>query len=144
MIINLEGLTDNLINEVKTIIDENYAETAQFDIPLDIDWDTYKSIDNAFKAFIMRDGNKIVGILFFVTCSYPHIKTMFMAQQVTFYVKPDYRKYSLKMIKDSEIYFESIGIDLIIQSARYGSDFCKVLDAKEYEPTDITYVKRIK
>lgn len=143
MIITLEKLDVPLIIEIENIINDNYAETAHFDIPLDIDWNTYLSIDNSFKAFVMRDDGAIVGILFFVVAKYPHIRSLTMAQQVTFYVKPEYRKHSLKMIKESEVYFTDYGINLIIQSARYDSGFCKVLEAKNYEQSDVQYTKRI-
>lgn len=143
MIITLEKLDVPLIIEIENIINDNYAETAHFDIPLDIDWNTYLSIEDSFKAFVMRDDGAIVGILFFVVAKYPHIRSLTMAQQVTFYVKPEYRKHSLKMIKESEVYFTDYGINLIIQSARYDSGFCKVLEAKNYEQSDVQYTKRI-
>lgn len=142
--ISIEPLSIKLISEVEQIIDDNYAETAHFDIPLDIDWDSYLSFEDAFVAFVLRDKGEVVGILFFIVAHYPHIKELLMMQQVTFYVKPDYRKHSLKMIKVSETYAEQNGIDLIIQSARFDSSFCKVLEKKDYEPADVTYVKRIK
>jgi hypothetical protein len=143
--ISIEILTEELILDITRIMKKNYSETKHFDIPLDIDWDFYLSLRKAFKAFIMRNmDDTIVGILFFITANYPHIKTLTMAQQVTFYVEPKYRRYSLEMISCSESYFTQVGINLIIQSARYKTGFCKVLEEKGYEPSDIAFIKRIR
>lgn len=140
----LENLDTDLIKEIEDIIDANYAETAHFDIPLDIDWTMYLGCGEAFKAFVMRDKNfAIAGVLFFLVSTYPHIKTLNMAQQITFYVIPEFRRYSLLMIKASEIHFKKIGVDLIVQSARHDTGFCSVLEAKGYERTDVTFVKRV-
>lgn len=143
IMIKLEKLDRNLIDETEAIIAENYAETSQFHQPLDINWNMYMVLDTAFKAFVMRDEDRIVGILFFALDQYPHIQTWLMAQQLTFYVTPDYRRFSLQMIKLSEDYFRDLGVDIVIQSARYDTPFCSVLDAKGYQRTDITYTKRL-
>lgn len=140
----LEELDHNLIAEVDDIIQANYKETAHFDEALDIDWDMYLRCGDSFKAFTMRDNNfKVTGILFFLCYMYPHIKTMSMAQQVTFYVLPEYRRHSLTMIKYSEEYFRTTGVELILQSARHDTGFCSVLEAKGYKRTDVTFAKRI-
>ncbi len=144
MMINLEQLNWNLINEVEHIIDDNYAETSHFHEPLDIDWNMYMMLDDVFKAFVMRNDNyRVVGILFFMVHAYPHIKSLLMAQQVTFYVEPKYRRHSLSIMKISEDYFKQLGVSIIVQSARYDTEFCNVLDAKGYQRADITYTKRI-
>lgn len=143
IIVGLETLSHDLIMETEDIIAENYAETSHFHEPLDINWEMYMSLGVNFKAFTMRADGRIVGILFFVTDRYPHIKTLMMAQQLTFYVIPEYRKHSLDMVKLSEDYFKAHGIDIIIQNARYDTGFCNVLDAKGYTRADITYTKRI-
>lgn len=142
--IRMERLTHFLIDEVQMILDDNYAETSQFHEPMDIDWSMYMAIEGMFKAFVMRNMNdRVVGILFFMVAPYPHIKTWLMAQQVTFYVEPEYRRHSLKMINFSEQYLSEIGVDIIVQSARYDTGFCKVLDSRGYERADITYTKRL-
>jgi hypothetical protein len=143
IMIGYEPLTINLIMDTEDIIAANYEETSQFHHPMDIDWDMYKRLEDKFLAFTMRDDGFIVGILFFAVDSYPHIKSWKMAQQLTFYVSPAYRRYSLQMIKLSENYCKANGIDIIIQSARYGTGFCNVLDKKGYERADITYTKRL-
>ena len=142
--IKLERLDFHLIDEIQMILDDNYEETSQFHQPLDIDWGMYMAIEGMFKAFVMRNMNRrVVGVLFFMVAPYPHIKTWIMAQQVTFYVEPDYRRHSLKMLNYSEKYLTEIGVDIIVQAARYNTGFCKVLDSKGYERADITYTKRL-
>ena len=143
IVIKLEKLDRYLIDETEEIIDENYAETSQFHHPMDINWNMYMMLGDSFKAFVMRDGKKIVGVLFFAVDQYPHSQTWLMAQQLTFYVTPNYRKHSLQMIKLSEDYFRDLGVDIVIQSARYDTPFCNVLDKKGYQRADITYTKRL-
>ena len=143
IMIRLEKLDRDLIDETEAIISENYMETSQFHEPLDINWNMYMMLDDAFKAFVMRYNERIVGILFFALDNYPHIQSWLMAQQLTFYVTPEFRRHSLQMIKLSEEYFRDLGVDIVIQSARYDSPFCMVLDKKGYQRQDITYSKRL-
>jgi hypothetical protein len=143
VIVTLDRLSHDLIMETEDIIAENYAETSHFHEPLDINWDMYMALGVNFKAFTMRADGRMVGVLFFAIDRYPHVKTLMMAQQLTFYVTPQYRKHSLEMIRLSEDYFKDHDIDIIIQNARYDTGFCNVLDAKGYTRADITYTKRI-
>ena len=144
MNIKVESLNNQLIADIEEIIESNYLETSQFDEAMDLDWEMYLRCGEDFIAIIMRDGDgNVVGILCFLAAPYPHIKTIPMAQQVTFYVVPSYRGLSLDMVKFSEVYLKGVGIELIIQFARYGSGFCKVLDAKGYTKMDVTYTKRL-
>ena len=142
--IKVERLDNLLIAEIQEILKNNYAETAHFNIDLDINWDTYLLIGEAFYPIVMRnETNRIVGILFFLIDRYPHIQSLMMAQQITFFVEKEYRRYSLRLLKESENLLREIGIDLIIQSARYDSPLCKILEQKEYEKADLQFVKRI-
>ena len=143
IMVSLEPLTHELIMETEDIIAANYGETAQFHQPMDIDWEMYMLLEEKFLAFTMRDEGFVVGILFFAVDRYPHIKSWVMAQQLTFYVSPEYRRFSLQMVKLSEDYCKANDIDIIIQSARYDTGFCDVLDAKGYQRADITYTKRL-
>ena len=132
------------VQEIHLILEQNYKETAQFDEPLDIDWEAYLSAGDNMVAFVMRnEGSEIVGLLIFHLGWYPHIKTLIVAQQVTFYVMPEYRRHSLKLLKFSENYLKEHDIDIIVQSARCDSEFCNVLDAKGYARTDVTFTKRL-
>ncbi len=141
--ISIEKLCPELIDEAKVIIDSNYYETSHFDIPLNIDWNTYLSIGNMLVPFILRADDSIVGILFFVISDYPHSKDYVSAQQVTFYIKREYRMYSKDMIMASEQHFTKMGIDIIIQSSRYNTGFSNTLDKNGYERSDIMHIKRL-
>ena len=141
MIIGIEKLTGDLISECMPLIEMNHEESGQFE-ELNIDWPMYLSCEENFRAFTLRDKGNVVGILFFLTCKYPHNINWVMAQQITFYVTPEYRPYSINLMKYAERHFTG-WVDLIIQSARVGSDFCKVLERKGYVATDITYTKRL-
>ncbi len=141
--IRCEDLTESLIKECTPILNQNHSETGQFEI-LDIDWDYYISLGERFIAFVLRDDKtkEIKGVLFFLIGTYPHDKSLVMAQQVTFYVDKKYRTQSLKMIRFSEVYF--LGwVDLILQSARVDSDFCKILGRIGYNKEDLTFSRRL-
>lgn len=145
MNIKVEKLTIDLIKECEPIIARNYKETGQFIEDLDINWNLYLSLDDLFIAIIMRNNeNKIRGILFFIVSPYSHISYMIAAQQVTFYIDKHHRSNSVKMIAFSEKLFEDMNVDFIIQSARYNTNFCKTLGKLKYEPSDLTFIKRIK
>ncbi len=143
MIIMVEELTYKLIDEVMPIIQDNHDISGHFS-ELNIDWNSYLSIGDAFSAFVMRNEcDEIVGILFFAIGAYPHNYEWMMAQQITFYVQPEYRKWSMKFMQYSEDFLKKAGVDIIIQAARVGTIFCKTLEQKGYSPADVTYTKRL-
>lgn len=145
MNIKVEKLTVNLIKECEPILARNYKESGQFIEDLDINWNAYLLLDDLFVAIIMRNKeNEICGILFFIVSSYSHISYLIVAQQVTFYIDKKFRSRSIKMINFSENLFDDMNIDFIIQSARYHTNFCKTLGKLKYEPSDLTFIKRIK
>ena len=139
--VNLETLTDSLIDECRDIVYANHKESGQFD-KLKIDWNMYLQTPG-FVAIVMRDVDTIVGILFFITGPFPHNTDWIAAQQVTYYILPKYRKHSKEMMSYSENLFRIHNVDLIIQSARIGTGFCKTLEHEGYEAQDITYTKRL-
>lgn len=144
MNIKVERLTSELINECEPIVNRNHKETGQFIEDLNINWDAYLLMKDHFLAIIMRnEENKICGILFFIVSSYSHISNLIVAQQVTFFIDKQYRLYSIKMLKFSENLFENSHVDFILQSARYHTSFCSVLSKLGYEPSDLTFIKRI-
>ena len=144
MKISIEKLTEELIEECTPIIDRNYKETGHFIEDLDISWDHFLMLGDSFVCIIMRnDENKIVGILFFIISLYSHISYLLMAQQITFYVDKKYRFSSMRMLDFSEEFCKNNRVDFILQSARYGTKFCDTLKHKGYEPSDITFIKRM-
>ncbi len=144
MKISVETLDFDLISDCTDIIDRNYLESGHQDDELDIDWDMYLSCGSNFLAIILREeDDNIVGVLFFILTTYPHIKTLNMAQQITYYIDPKFRNNSNAMIDFSEKFLEEIGVNYITQSARYDSNFCKTLIKKNYEKQDVTFTKRL-
>lgn len=144
MKIEVEKLTDKLIKECDSILDENYRETGHFIEDLDVHWKSYLMLGDSFLPIVMRDKEDIIrGVLFFLVSPYSHITSLIVAQQITFFVNKRYRFYSIKMITFSEKLFESMNVDFIIQSARYHTKFCDILGRLGYAPSDLTFIKRI-
>lgn len=144
MNINTEKLTKDLISEMSPILIRNYKESGHMIEDLDICWDSYLSVSSCFTCIIMRDDDAIIsGILLFLISPYSHVKSLICAQQVTFFIDKLYRGSSRDMISFSEELFKSLGVDFIIQSARYNTHFCGTLGKLGYEPTDLAFMKRI-
>jgi len=144
VIIQVEKLDSYLIEECNSILKRNYAESGHLVEDLEISWNSYLKIGDAFVAIIMRDGaSKIQGILFFLVSPYSHVVSIKSAQQITFYIEKEHRFYCKAMIEFSESFFMNEGVDLIIQSSRYEDAFCGVLSNMGYTPSDLTFMKRI-
>lgn len=141
--IKVEKLTLKLIHELTPIIDENHSITGHFP-ELFIDWEMYLSLGDAFVAFILRDEGVLVGYLLYVVAPYPHNFNWLMGQQVSIFVKPDFRKFSNKLMIEAETHLKIVyGVELLIQSARIDTQFGKVLECNGFKQTDVTYTKRL-
>ena len=139
----VDFLDESLIPIIEPLIEENHAVSGQFD-ELDLNWDMY--LHNAKNIVVIRlqDDNDIcVGVLIFVIGYYPHNKEQVFADQLTFFVQYEHRLHVKKMMDLSEGILESYGCEFVIQSARYGSKFCKTLVKEDYEPLDVKYMKRL-
>jgi len=144
VIIKLEKLDTVLIGELEPILRRNYESSGQFEYELEISWDSYLKLGDSFVAIVMRDkSEEIRGILFFLVSPYSHIVYKTVAQQITFYIEEKHRFYCKAMIEFSEQLFEGWGVDFILQSARHKDPFCNVLSRLNYEPSNLTFIKRI-
>lgn len=144
MKISIEKLDIALIEECEVILAANQKESGHFIEDLDIYWTGYLALGDCFVSITLRDkDDNLHGILFFLVSLYSNISYLLMAQQVTFYIKKNYRFYAYKMIKFSEQVLEDKHVDFIIQSSRYDSKFCNVLDKMGYDRSDIQFIKRL-
>lgn len=144
MNITIEKLTFALIEECEPLLSDNYKETGHLTESLDINWNAYLALGDAFVAFALRDSNnKLEGVLFFLVSPYSHIQSLIIAQQITFFINLKHRFFANHMLNLSEEHFADRGVDLIIQSARYGSKFEHLLTKKGYVATDVQFIKRL-
>lgn len=135
-----EVLDEQIIEEIKPLIEENWSETGHFD-RLDIYWEMY--LTAGVSCFMLKDDDDLVGVLLFYIGPYPHDKETTYAEQLTFYIRPGYRTFSKEMMEFSEEILRNIGATLVIQSAVEGSRFCNTLTKREFKPLEVRYFKRL-
>lgn len=135
-----ETLTPELVDKIQPIIEENWNETGHFD-KLDIFWEMYLAADAS--VFLLEDSEELVGILMFYVGPYPHDKNTTYAEQLTFYIREGYRKYSTDMMEFAETILEEFEVKLVIQSAPPGSRFGNNLPERGYSPLETRFYKRL-
>lgn len=146
--IAVENLTPDLIQELETIVRNNWDETGDgFGIDLDVDWDAYLLLAETgdLRFFVCRDDGVIVGYSVFVITRYPRSKHVPYAMQDTIYVLPKYRVGGLgiRLVRFIEDELRKDGVQLITQAARSGTAFDKVLRHNGYELTHHNFLKRL-
>ncbi len=145
MTIRREKLTRDLILEMNPLLDSNYKETGHLYEKLDINWDAYMSVGDAFVAIILRDGSgKIKGLMLLLVSPYSYISSLIVGQQLTFYIEKDRRFFANHMLNYSEELMDKMGVDFIIQSSKYESKFSDMLIKKGYQPSDLQFIKRLR
>lgn len=143
MNVTRERLTLDLISELEMLLDDNHGETGH--LPnLNINWDWYLALQDSLNIFTLRDDeNQIVGVMAVYVGPYPHDVETLYAEQITYYIVPRYRRWSIKMMVYSETYCRELGCEIFIQSARIDTPFCKTLKRRKYEPVDVRFMKRL-
>lgn len=139
---SMDPLNEEIVADIQPLLDENHAVSGQFET-LDIYWDLYLAMAAQIIVFRMKEEELTVGVLIFFVGTYPHNKNETYAEQLTFYVQPEYRKDSLKLLNLSEKILPAHGCDFVVQSARVDTPFCKTLERSGYEPLDMKYAKRL-
>lgn len=136
--------------DIKELIKLHYEEIAvnKDVIPLDPDWDKYKSLcDNGLLMIITaRDEGKLIGYSIFFITNHLHYKSTVYANNDLLYLHPDYRRGSLgiKFIKTSEIYLKQKGVAKIMWHIKFNKDFRVLLHRMGYIDEDIIVGKIIK
>ena len=143
------ALDAGMICALQPLLEDNWNETGGYaDLELDVDWDTYRKLDElgVFYAFVLYDGVDIIGYSFYIRAPHhPHDQSKHFAIQDTFYVVPEYRQQGagLMLLAMVEDFLRHDGVDLITQAAKPGSGFNKVLQLRGYEHTENMYLKRL-
>lgn len=127
------------------ILEMNHAESGQLkDEDFNPTMDDFIEANDEFIAFLLwTDANEIVGVAFFFLGQHTQYAHLSVADQLTFYIMPDYRSYAVSFLHFTEHYFETHMIDIIQQGAIQGSRFSKLLRLKKYKAVDISYIKRL-
>ena len=138
-------MTPPLAIMCEEILEMNFAESGQF--PNEIfepPMQEFIELEDEFIAFLLwSDDAELVGVSFFYLSLHTQISYLSVADQITFYIKPEHRMYTNSFLGFTEKWFKEHLIDIIQQGAIVGSRFQKLLELKGYSPMDVSMVKRL-
>ncbi len=116
MITYQEETVDDVINDIKPLLEEHYTEIArhQDKIALNPDYDVYYNMEKLGFLHIVtaRDDGELVGYFISAMMANPHYKDHMMAKNDLMYVAPSHRgrltapkmiMYAIKQLKDKGV-----------------------------------------
>jgi GNAT superfamily N-acetyltransferase len=145
----VEGF-DQARSEIKGLISLHYEEIAlnKEVIPLDPDWDRYKTLIANKLAYLItaRDDGKLIGYSIFFVTNHLHYKSTLYANNDLLYLHPNYRKGMIgpRLIQYSEQFLKALGVSKILWHVKFNKDFTRILHHMGYVDEDIIVGKIIK
>lgn len=135
--------------ESEKLNQENKEEINLFDIPLDIDKDTYRHCfsDKSFVLFEMRKfsdkGSELVGYAAFFMYYHAHHKTRLSAKQDVIFIRKDHRGRGVSFIKYCDKILKKIGVEQVLHSVPEIKDWSLVLKRLGYSKLETIYSKEL-
>ncbi|WP_180072216.1 GNAT family N-acetyltransferase [Acinetobacter sp. YH12200] len=110
------------------------GENAMVGLPLDLDSDLYRMMDDAdvMHCLIMRKNKKPIGLHWVFITATPRHKGRVVAQTDVIFVDQEYRKHSMLLINYSENYIKKYA-DLWVMSVRDYADRAKLWRRKGFK-----------
>jgi hypothetical protein len=146
----VEQYSEQLVEDIKPLLDEHYKEVAlhKESIPLDPDWSRYKMLADKGLLFVVtaRDDNKLVGYSVFFITQHMHYNSTKMASNDVLYLSPEYRKgmAGIRLIKISEIELKKLGVTKVLWHIKFHKDFRNILYRMGYLDEDAIVGKILK
>lgn len=143
---NWERLTDNLRNELSSLVEAHEAEMpSATEKPLDIDWDFFqKAADSGqLRIYAARRGSCLVG---YAVCSLgmdPFHKSTSVAFITAIYAKPSERGFGPRFVRWIENELAERGAYGILWSVSSQSRMGSLLERMNYKKSDELYWGRI-
>jgi GNAT superfamily N-acetyltransferase len=132
------------------LIEKHWSEIAHYqDIPLEVDADRYRALEEAgiLRIYTARlDGVVLVGYAVMMVNSDAHHKSSRCAVQDALYVHPDFRKQGigLKLIRFVETVLLGEGVQAVQQHVHVEHpQLGTILRKRGYEVVDFVYLKRL-
>jgi GNAT superfamily N-acetyltransferase len=132
--IAVEPYSDQLVEEIKPLIQMHYDEIALHKevIPLDPDWDRYAAIDSTGNLLIVTartNEQELIGYAVFFITPHIHYKSTIVAHNDILYLHPEYRRgrTGIRLLKDSETACRHLGVDKILWHIKFAKDFRHIL-----------------
>lgn len=141
---HLEHVTYELRNECFPLVKMNDKETGFLPREARPTWDAFINSDQFMAMTLRTDENKLVGCMMLSIGPWTHYEDLLIAQQLTMYIIPEYRRHTIKFLTESEKRLKSLGVKYILQSAPLGSRFGELLSHRDYIPNNIDYIKEIR
>ena len=142
-----EIITKELLEEVKPLLEEHWAEIASYpDIPLSPDYEAYLKLQElgSIKSFSLRDQDeKLIGYsVYFIRFSHHYNKTLYAASDIIFITK-ERRGYGGLFIKYCDEELKKFGVVVCQYHIKAKFDWGKGLEHMGYELQDKIFAKRL-
>lgn len=144
-----EKITDDLISEMNPITEMHWMEIAHYhDIPLEVDWDSYKRASEAgvVVTYIARDNGVLIGYALFLVGRAPHYMGSLQAKQDVIFLSPQYRRGGLgkALIAYCDQGLAAKGVQVVYHHVKLAFDFGQsLLEPEGYEPIETVWGKRL-
>lgn len=149
--IAVEQYSDDLVEEIKPLIEQHYEEIALNKelIPLDPNWDQYAALAAAGKLLIVcarNEQNELIGYTVFFVNYHIHYQSTLVANNDLIWLHPDYRRgrLGIRLLKDSETACKHRGVDKIVWHIKFARDFRNILYRLGYADEDAIVGKIIR
>lgn len=141
---------DNVIGEIKPLLDLHYEEIANNKdvIKLNPDYDMYKKLCDGgiMRIITARDADKLVGYCICVIRYHLHYKDSLTALNDIFYISKDYRKglIGVKLFIKTEEILKKYGVQRVIMNTKMHHDVGAIFDRLGYKETERVFTKIIR
>jgi len=136
-----------VLDELKEIFPEHYAELNVVDLDLNPDYDAYRRLNEAgmLRCIICRHYDKVIGYILFIVNNHIHYKSCKTAIEDNYFLKKAYRKgrIGIKLFQYAEQVLKGCGVNRIIVSTKVDSDNSRLFEYLGYEHTDKKFTKML-
>ena len=134
---------EQVIPNVQNLALNHHEEVKDFNISLDMDWNTYIEWEksDSLKAFTAYHGETLVGYSSFFLFTNHHYQNRLEATQDAIYIVPEFRGNGFEFIGFIDEYLKSIGVKSVHQHVKVNHDWSSTLDKLGYKFTERTYTK---
>ena len=144
-----EETFDQVIDEIKPLLDNHYEEIAldRDVIKLNPDYETYKKLcdSGVMRIITARDDGKLVGYLIAIIKYHLHYKDSLTAFNDIFYVDKQYRKgmTGVKLFIKAEEILKKYGVQRVAMNTKLHHDVGAIFDRLGYKETERVFTKMI-
>lgn len=144
MIIISVGSVYTMREEADALLQQHYQELTlnKEKVKLNVDWDKYQAMETSgsLVSLVARDSGTLVGYAAFFIYQHPHYKDLRVASNDVLFVDVQHRKGTtagLKLIKQSEEFLRSIGVDKITWHVKKSNDWTPILTRMGYAQEEV-------